>query len=381
MKEVARILLLTISAIAFGGGVVFGLLLMASSSQGGFFPGLGLALGGLAIGAGTFLSWLCNGIVWALGMRSRWFGWAIVAQSLPALLFAGWLGYQIGESFLDRRAGDQRAEIHAAIGADDPAAYDAARARCGVRCQSRAGLSSDLLAAVDAGAIRVARHLVEAGTRMDSDDWYGSRVDLYTCEGSYLPARLGLSAAVARGDRAMVDLLLPVSDDRSREEALLTAARLDRMEMIRAFRTAGVPLPTGDGDPRDGLVAAAASGAAIGVGEWLFAERPVPVGTAELEQAMEALYRFMETVTAPRALPFARLLVAQGADVDAPFRGEPTFLAEAVRTRRAPAARVLIAAGADPARLPAERRAELEALLQEPDTPAYDRSRQGCVAP
>lgn len=377
MKEAVRILLLTLSAIAFAGGAVFGVLLIASPSQGGFFPDLGLALGLLAIGAGVLLSCLCNVVAWGLGARSRWIGGMILVQALPALLFAGWLGVQIWDAFQSNRAGDQRSRIHAAIATDDPAAFDAARAQCGTRCRNRASLSEDLLTATDSDAIQIARHLIETGTRMDSADWYGSRLDLHTCEGSYLSRLLGLSVAVARGDPAMVALLLPVSDDRSKDEAILTAARLDRMEMIRMLHAAEIWLP----EQENSLLVAAASGAALEVGSWLIRDRPVPIGHDEVTRAMEALYRFMEVTSTQRSLSFARLLTAQGADVDAPFRDEPSFLAEAVRTGRAHPARVLIAAGADPSRLPADRRATLDILLQEPDGVGYDREREGCVAP
>lgn len=135
---------------------------------------------------------------------------------------------------LGNRASGRRhcRHILTTIKADNPVAYDAARARCGPRCQDRTSLASDLFEAADSGAIGIARHLIASGVRMSSDQWYEARRDLRTCEGSYLPSRLWLSVAVARGNDAMVNLLLPVSDSRSREEALLNTAELDRMAMV-----------------------------------------------------------------------------------------------------------------------------------------------------
>lgn len=62
--------------------------LVLAPSGGGFFPGLGMALALMVLGAGNLLSFLLDLACWWLGMRRRWFGVLILLQAVPAILFA-----------------------------------------------------------------------------------------------------------------------------------------------------------------------------------------------------------------------------------------------------------------------------------------------------
>jgi hypothetical protein len=84
-----------ISVLAMSAGVLLGIFLILSPSGGGFFPDLGFAMGLLALGTGNLLSSICNGIYWWLGKRPRWLGIVTLMQSLPALLFAGLITFEM----------------------------------------------------------------------------------------------------------------------------------------------------------------------------------------------------------------------------------------------------------------------------------------------
>ncbi|MCX8999391.1 ankyrin repeat domain-containing protein [Rhizobiaceae bacterium BDR2-2] len=381
MRTVVQSLLLPLSLLILAGSVVMGVALIASRAQGGFFPGLGLALGILLLGAGNCLSCLLNTVIWGSGYRPRWLGALLAVQALPALLFAGWAASELWETRAENVASAQRGAILDAIASDDLPALLTAQAGCGERCTARTRAGDDLLAAADYGARNAARHLIGQGAVVGRGNWYGAQMSLRTCEGSYLPLLMALSVAVAREDEEMARLLLPVSDEAARSEALRTAAELDRLDFVRFLSAAGVPLNTREqgGTGERHLLVAAAGGAAMHVGGWLLEERPVPVGKADLQAATGALFRFMEETGVPRSLDFARMLVANGADIDAPFRDEPSFLDEAVRTGRKDVTTMLLSAGADASRLSADRTAALNTLRQEPDRPAYDRRTEGCV--
>lgn len=73
----------------------------------------------------------------------------------------------------------------------------------------------------------------------------------------------------------------------------------------------------------------------------------------------------------PRARDFAQLLTEHGANWDTPFRDQPSFLAEAIRSHRADIAQILIQAGADANQLPEECKKELSTLDARSAVPVY----------
>ncbi len=129
----------------------------------------------------------------------------------------------------------------------------------------------------------------------------------------------------------MVRLLLPLSDQYARTEALRTAAELDRLEYVIYLSSNGVPLRNPAPNRRDDhLLSAAASGAAMHVGEWLLIEQPAVIEDADMQKAAEALFYFVEDAHASRTLDFARMLKHNGANFNASFRDEPSFLDESI---------------------------------------------------
>lgn len=381
-------ILAALSLAILAAGVVVGAglsILEMLQPSGGWFAGLGYVLGLMALAAGNLLSWLLNAICRALGDRRKWLRTLLAAQTLPALLCLGYGGVELWGMRQDGQALERGAAVREAVRRDDVAALDAALGRCDAACQGAANARPNalLLLAADAGARRAAQRLVAQGAKV-SWGLNAPGMDLRSCEGLYLPGVNALGVAAARKDDAMLRLLLAASDEDGRYAALRTAAALDRLDAFEALLAAGVSLPRGapfDG-PHDHLLAVAASGASIQVARRLLAAPPAAVTPAVAQAALAALFRFMnDTDGQPRAVEFARLLTAPGADIDAPYQGEASLLAEAVRIKRKDVATLLLQAGASRARLPRERREALQALLAGPDEAPWHGATGGCVAP
>ncbi|SDV51133.1 hypothetical protein SAMN05216551_11554 [Chitinasiproducens palmae] len=379
MKTLMQSICLPASAVILAVSLIVGGLLAASPGNGGFFPGLGAALGMQALGAGNCLSFFLNAVCWGSGFRPRWLRLLLLIQAVPALFYAGWAVSALWTGGLEQSAYAQRRAIEDAIGKDDLPALLRAREACSKRCQALSNQHDDLLVATWASSHHVATYLVGRGARVSVGNWYPSQTDLRTCEGSYIPNPMPLSVAVAKRDMDMMRLLLPVSDAYARSEALQLAARLDRLDLVTFLSSNGIPLQRGGpGQRGDHLLVAAASGAAMHVGKWLLTAQPVAIEHAEMQKATEALYAFMDNVQVARSLDFARMLKANGADFNAAFRGEPSFLDEAIRTKRKDIAQVLLAVGVDSSRLSPARVAALSELLHEPDKPFYNARTEGC---
>lgn len=397
-RNAPNLWLLGLSALFMTAGLLGGGALILQNDSGGFFPNLGLALGVLLIGAGNLLSWLVNLLCWCRE-RPRWLAMVLAVQTLPAVaLLAGlaWFGL---EQVLEARASGQRTAVTEAIRADDTAALQESLRRCGERCREIVSPQRVLMLASLHGAHRVAGFLIDEGAELASPargavGFYNAQTDLHTCEGSYLPSLGALEVAVAREDAEMLALLWPVSDKPARLDALWTAARLDRLAMVKSMTGAGATtlstLPLVRENFRgeeESLLRAAASGAAVEVAGWLLEQRPpdlppLALPPGELERAMTDLLGFATERETPRASVFARLLMRHGVDIQAArLDGEPA-LERALRYRSKALAALLLDLGADPASLSGADRAALTLLLQEPDRPRdYGRNREGCVAP
>jgi len=198
-----------------------------------------------------------------------------------------------------------------------------------------------------------------------------------------------LSVAIVQGNTAMVHLLLPVSDEGSRRQALWTAAKADRLEFVQFLVASGVPLSIRGEilNSNDTLLVAAAEGAAIRVGQWLIESQHAPVnamlspdpypGTPPLS----ALLQFTQsTDSTQRAASFLKMLVKHGADLDVNRSSDGTWLASAVLTKDKKMAQLLLQAGASSDALDASQRKALSDLLTKDDEePLSPYQREGCV--
>lgn len=380
-----------LSIISFAAGLALGLLMIVSeffTPSGGFFAGLGYVLGLMALGAGNLVSFILNGINWIVGYRPRWLRVSLLVQALPALLAAGWGVNELMNSLEAERSSAQYMAIVEAINRDDVAALKAAQQNCRNSCQTeRPSRPSELLLlASRAGAQQAASHLIEQKATIPGTEQGVMRptTDLRTCEGLYLPLLDALNVAVARNDVDMVRLLLPVSDRYSQSTALRTATTLDRVALVDLLLKAGASPaePYSDDESRNTLLYAAAEGAALTVArQWFDAPLP-PIAQVNIAAAQAALFQFMESTDGlPRARDFALLLSDHGADWNIPFRDEPSFLAEAIRSQRKDIALVLIEAGASLERLPQELRKEFAALEERDVIPLYYEDSGACIKP
>lgn len=372
-------LLLILSALLMALGLLGSLLLLLSPNDGGFFPGLGKGLALMLLATTNLLSWLLNLIVWCR-RRTRWLGAIVALQTLPALLFAGWLATFAAEGLLEGRANEQRTRVYAAIVADDVADLHEAQQRCNRHCKESLGLQRSLLEASIHGSHEVARYLIAQGaTPFRSGhgalEFYDAQRSFHTCEGSYLPVLNALEVSVAHHDWPMMELLWPVSDRWARESTLRTAAQLDRLDMLQWIRTQGVAVET------DALLVAAASGAAIDTTRWLLKTSDEARQPAAVQQALSQLIAFMLDTDTPRSVDVGRLLMQYGADLHTvTLQGEPA-LQQAIHYRARALAARLLELGADPTALGEQHRMTLEALLQQPERLAYGRNRSDCVPP
>ncbi|EJO27972.1 ankyrin repeat domain-containing protein [Achromobacter marplatensis] len=382
-------LLAILSGLSLVAGVIAGIAGLATNSSGGMFPNLALALGLMGLGLGNAISFLCNLLAWRLGARLRWLRIVLIIQALPTIAFAAVACKAVWDNWLDRRSLQQRSAIWNAVRSDDVAALTLAQQSCAAACREGITDQGLLMNATMARAHQVASHLIAQGATV-SASLTAPSMDLYTCEGRYLPALSALSVAIAKRDDALVALLLPASDMSARREAMWTAATLDRLDTVKMLAANGVPLTLRGKtlDQNDTLLVAAASGAATTVGRWLIDTQGLQVdaiihgpdpypGTAPIT----ALSDFMRDTQSPRAVEFLRLLRAHGADLDARPRNGTSALEEAVRIGRKPVATQLIDAGANPALLPATSRTRLAELLAGPDEPAFPKRRTDCVPP
>src|SRR5690554_2228260 len=176
----------------------------------------------------------------------------------------------------------------------------------------------------------------------------------------------------------MLALLWPASDQRTRLDALWTAARLDRLQMVKFMVDAAMAVAPAlplvrknfQGD-RESLLRAAASGAAVEVASWLLEQRPpnlLPPDmlTAEIQRAMTDLLGFMVESDARRPLAFARLLMRHGADIrTVEVDGEPA-LVRSLHDRSGTLAGGHRELGGAPVRLSKADGDALEGLLHQP---------------
>lgn len=381
-----------------------GSIMSLQTGGGGFFPGLGRALGLVLIAAGNLLSWILNLISWWL-VRLRWLAIVLVVQGVPAVIFSGLLGTLVVEELLEDKAVEQSSSIYQAIVADDVSAVQLALGRCATRCQELFSNQRGLVHAALHGSHQVARYLVDQGATPyrsghGASEFYDARTSLYTCEGSYLSSVTALDLAVAREDMELLDLLWPVSEDDTRFAALRTAARLDRLGMVQWMTgTPVVPDSTSEGGTniasypqplvrkdwrgeRQTVLSAAASGAALEVGEWLLNVRPAALSDTDIQKAWEELFAFMADVDTPRSVVFGRLLVQHGANIHTVGTDEELSLQRAVRYRSKAMALQLLELGADANSLSEDEAIMLKTLLQKSAQPGtYHQNRDGCVAP
>lgn len=382
----------SLSALAMFAAVVtlFGALWLAiGNTSDWFLPNLGLWLAAWVLGLGNVLVLLLNVLRWRFWGAPSWLLGIMGLQALPAAVCLGILGYGAYGMWRDSQVTVQVVRIDDAIVADDPQRLTQAQAACGALCAARLSLNEQLLRAAEDGSSRVADQLIRQTARVSSDLGQPER-DERTCDGLYLVGLNALSIAAARNDLRMVRLMWPVSDTGSRRRALWTAAQTDHLAMVQWLVGAGVPLSIrGDIlDENNTLLVAAASGAAVHVGQWLIESRHMPVdailegpdpytGTAPVW----ALFMFMSEVgVTHEAVDLLRLLAAHGADVDVRERQGDSPLEEAVRLGQKRIARLLLNAGANPARLDAAQRAAMDKLLSQPDEVPYDgRPSPNCI--
>ncbi len=390
--------LLGVSAICMIVGLLLGGVLILQNDGGGVFANLGLALGLMAIAAGNLLSWLVNLLCWRL-TRRRWLARVLAVQTMPAVALLAGLAVFGTQQVLEARASGQRAAVIDAIKADDRVALQESMTRCGKRCREILSDQRIVMLASLHGAHKVAGMLLVQGVELtahggDAPAFYNTRTDLHSCEGTYLSSLGALEVAVAREDQEMLALLWPASDQRTRMDALWTAARLDRLQMVKFMVDAAMAVAPAlplvrknfQGD-RESLLRAAASGAAVEVASWLLEQRPpnlLPPDMlpAEIQRAMTDLLGFMVESDARRTLAFARLLMRHGADIrTAQLDGEPA-LERALHYRSRTLAGHLLELGVDPESLSKADGDALEGLLQQPArSRTYYQNREGCVAP
>lgn len=396
--------LLGLSAVIMVASVLIGGALFLDNGGGGFFPNLGRALGLLLIAAGNFLSWILNLFYWYRA-RIRWLGIVLAIQSLPAIFFAGWLLTMGVEAFLEGRASDQRTAIYNAIVKDDVPTVQRALAECGEQCQQFFTAQRALMLASLHRSHHVARHLLEKGSvpakpSSSALDFYNARTSLNTCEGTYLSSLGALDLAVANQDMEMLALLWPVSDNKTRSTGLWTAARLDRLDMVKFMTGAGdihARTPKNQSaaaqatqllvredyrGKQETLLRAAASGAAVHVGSWLLETRPIDLSQTEIQHALADLVAFALDTNTQRSVSFGHLLSQHGADVNVVKIQDEPALERAVNYRSKALVSLLLELGVDPGSLSEDDAVRLNALLQEPDrTGTYRQNTENCVAP
>lgn len=368
---------LGLSALLMAICVITGLALVFSPNQGGFFPGLARALGLVLIAAGNLITWVLNLFAW-LSSRWRWLGIVVAVQTLPALAMAGWLLFAGVESFSENRAYKQRDSITDAIKADDVAAMQQALNRCGTLCQTTISPSRQLLYASMHGAHQVASLLIDGGAQpyrrgSGSTEFYDASFSLYTCEGRFLPMLNALDLAIANRDMAMLELLWPVSDDWTRNRAILIAAELDRLEILKtmlAWQPGHTETPELQASR---LLQAAASGAAMDTGRWLLESQPSVLEQTDIQDALNELLRFMADVYTPRSVEFGQLLQQHGADIHIVTIDNKPALLRAVQTHSGSLVRQLLDLGLQAASLSNDDATALETLLEKPERYASSR--------
>lgn len=280
----------------------------------------------------------------------------------------------------------QSLEIEQAIEKDDLARYVTALEKCSKKCLEHYQAASQLLDAADFGAKQIAKRLVEHSAPVP-EGWPNKA--LHTCEGQYLPSMDALSLAIARDDAEIVSILLPVSGEFSRREALQTAAFLDRFELLQKLIRAGVPLPDKDMKYHFGknLLVTAAKGAALKTGEWLISQQKAPVNAPVIQtdinvqdSPLQALMGFVHETNSPRGQQFMTLLIEHGADINAPLKNGDTLLKDAIKSRNTNQVKMLLQGGAKPHLLSAEQRAVMDQLLKMPDNPVeLSKSNERCL--
>ncbi len=380
-----RSILTFISFFLLGLSFTIGLFLFFSPQGSGMFSGLGEALGIIVFAIGNLVSFLLNLVCWFRFREPRWIGYSAIVQLIPAIWCMLWLlGIGI-DTWNEHRASDQRGAIYDAIVEDDPTAFAIAQAACSERCNGQYSADEQLVTAVEQGARQVAAFLVARGVKVKSG-FAEAEGDVWSCEGSYEPGLNTLSIAVAKDDKSLVGLLLPVSDAVAQREAIWTAARFDRLDLVKKLASAGVPLSIRGKilDSNETLLVAAAEGAAIRVGRWLIEGQHFPVNAIENgpdpypgRAPVEALMEFMSQTASAKVAEFMRMLVTHGADIDP----DDSLLREAIRVGRKDEAELLLANGSSREGLDTEESRQLDVLLEGPDKLIYaETQREGCVA-
>jgi hypothetical protein len=287
----------------------------------------------------------------------------VAIQVVGVLLCMLVIAKPISEHFMESRARAQAFQLWTAIQTDDVKQFLEAHEACGNACADRYSLDSQLADAARANAFAVTSELVRMSAKVEYQA-HGS--DLTTCEGMTLDGDSALISAVVHHNVAMVKLLLPVSDTSNRQQALWAAAQVDRLDMVQLLVQAGVPLNADiRGEVREddnSVLAAAASGAAMHVGQWLIESNHMSVeGDAQMtlpdasvgdlvgvrRSPLEALYWFVYDVgTPPRVNAFRKLLVSHGAALGRFEEDSSEFLKDSVDYGLKEQARFFLDAGA-----------------------------------
>ncbi|WP_157648802.1 hypothetical protein [Burkholderia ubonensis] len=275
----------------------------------------------------NFFILVLSGISWWRNGASPSFRYVVMVHSLFALLSAIPFIEQISDQLIQSSIDAKIAQVDKAIQADDIRQFKVAREACDNACWGNDALNWELLKAARYDALHVATELIRMSAKVD-DKLKDS--DLTTCEGLILEEGSALTLAVAHDNAAMVKVLLPASDANNRRQALWTAARLDRLDLVLLLTQAGVPLDMDIyGNIRDGdnsILVAAAQGAAVHVAQWLIethrmsvnADATMSLGTLDRDRMtpLEGLYTFVMGVGAlPRTYQFLDMLVKHGANL------------------------------------------------------------------
>ncbi|WP_122982899.1 MULTISPECIES: ankyrin repeat domain-containing protein [Burkholderia] len=326
---------------------------------------------------GNLIVLVLNGIHWWRYGAPPWFRCVVVTQGLLALLSVTPIVRLVSDRLIQSYIDAKVDRVDKAIQADDIGQFKEAREACGTACTGNGSLDWELHAAARYDALRVATELVRMSAKVDDRM---KDADLKTCEGLILQEDSALTLAVAHDNAAMIKVLLPASDASNRRQALWTAARLDRLDIVQLLVQAGAPLDLDVyGNIRDGdnsALVAAAQGAAVHVGQWLIETRHMSVKAGAVMfpdypdpwSPLLALYYFVHEVAAPpRTRQFLDMLVKHGADRQVVKFQSDEFLTDAVDHELKNEARFFMEAGAKLDPEDTDRRRKLDKVLAGPE--------------
>ncbi|WP_157648878.1 ankyrin repeat domain-containing protein [Burkholderia ubonensis] len=325
---------------------------------------------------GNVIVLVLNGAYWWRYGAPPWFRFVAVIQGLLLLLSAIPIVKQVSDRLIQSNINAKIERVDKAIQTDDIGLFRKAREACGKTCVGGDSLDWELHAAAKYNALRVAAELVRMSAKVDDKV---KDTDLITCEGLVLQEDSALTLAIVNDNPAMVEVLLPASDASNRRQALWTAARLDRLDIVQLLVQAGVPLNMDMyGNIRDGdnsVLVAAAQGAAVHVGRWLIETRHMSASAEAIMFAdypdpwipVLALYYFVHEVGAPsRTRQFLDMLVKHGADRQAVKFESDEMLKDAIDRELKNEASFFLEAGAKLAPEDTRRRKQLDKLRAGP---------------